>query len=92
MSVITTPTREAFFDMHGNVWEWTADAYQAHYPTGNPYLIDPINSGSSSSNRVMRGGSWGDGADVYVLQSANNTTQIKVVIIAVSYPQKASEV
>ena len=39
--------------MHGNVMEWTADAFQAAYPTGNP-VIDPINLGTSVSGRVAR--------------------------------------
>jgi formylglycine-generating enzyme required for sulfatase activity len=46
-----------FFDMHGNVWEWIADAYQATYPPGNP-VVDPTNLGASGSHRVNRGGSW----------------------------------
>ena len=45
-----------FFDMHGNVWEWTADWYQAAYPTGNP-VVDPTGP-SSGSYRVLRGCSW----------------------------------
>jgi len=44
-----------FFDMHGNVWEWTADAY-ASYATGAQ--TDPFNVGTTDSSRVGRGGSW----------------------------------
>jgi len=42
-----------FFDMHGSVWEWTADWYSV-YPSDHP-TIDP-NGPASGANRVYRGG------------------------------------
>ena len=44
-----------FFDMHGNVWEWTSDWYKGAYPSGFP-AIDPTGP-ASGSTRVKRGGS-----------------------------------
>ncbi len=43
-------------DMHGNVWEWCEDVWNANYngaPTdGSPWLT------GDASSRVLRGGSW----------------------------------
>jgi formylglycine-generating enzyme required for sulfatase activity len=50
-----------FFDMHGNVWELTADWYQAAYPSGNP-VVDPTGP-ASASKRAERGGSFYNGGN-----------------------------
>jgi formylglycine-generating enzyme required for sulfatase activity len=53
------PNDWGFFDMHGNVWEWTADAGS----DGKSFVDgekDPLVEGPSSAPRVVRGGSWYD--------------------------------
>ena len=60
-------------DMHGNVWEWVQDCWNASYagaPTdGRAWTL------GDCSQRVIRGGSWGDGPRY--MRSANRLRIIR---------------
>jgi len=50
------PNAFGLYDMHGNVWEWTQDCWNANY-SGAPGNGSARESGDCG-NRVLRGGSW----------------------------------
>ncbi|MDO5310171.1 MAG: formylglycine-generating enzyme family protein [Planctomycetia bacterium] len=55
------PNAWGLYDMHGNVSEWTSDWFDRDYGLSSVYVLeetlDPTGS-DSSSDRVLRGGSW----------------------------------
>jgi formylglycine-generating enzyme required for sulfatase activity len=51
------PNAWGLYDMHGNLEEWCQDWYDKNYPSDS--VTDPSGP-SSGSERVYRGGSWGN--------------------------------
>jgi formylglycine-generating enzyme required for sulfatase activity len=56
------PSAFGLYDMHGNVWEWCADAWHDDY-TGAP-PDGSVWEGRPGSPRVLRGGCWHDPPDL----------------------------
>ena len=56
------PNAFGLYDMHGNLWEWTADVWHVNYEgapaDGSAWL------GINSSYRVLKGGSWDSPPDM----------------------------
>lgn len=54
------PNELGIFDMSGNVWEWCSDAW---YKYESAEEVNSKHDGQQDSLRVLRGGSWSDGAE-----------------------------
>jgi|GEM_PF-1245219 len=68
------PNSFGAFDLHGNVWEWVADAWDENYykTSASKVAVDPICSDDTLPWRVLRGGVWA-GATSYCRSSARHT-------------------
>lgn len=59
------PNGFGLHDMHGSLWEWCSDRYEADAYAGRGALtVDPFLTPARNDLRVLRGGSWYDRLDL----------------------------
>jgi len=65
--------RFGFYDLGGNVWEWCEDIYKASMNDADALEAFPVLKNEKHSDgtpfRVLRGGSWSDGTEMFLRSS-----------------------
>lgn len=53
------PNAWGLHEMHGNLWEWTADKYSPDaYAARGPIAVDPFVPAPGDEAHILRGGDW----------------------------------
>jgi formylglycine-generating enzyme required for sulfatase activity len=53
------PNAWGLHEMHGNLWEWTSDAYVSDaYSARGQITVDPVQPAGAGQARTLRGGDW----------------------------------